>query len=120
MAYYLDLPRLATLIKGKRGTMGLRDCAVAIGKFGKISPSTISRIENEGIPEMETFVILCNWLEVSPATFFKDTDPSEQETTASEAIQQQLKQDENLDPNVAQVLGSLVAAAYRDLKTSNS
>jgi transcriptional regulator with XRE-family HTH domain len=56
MANYLDMDKLANLVRNKRLTRGLRETAKEIGN---VSPSTISRVENGKTPDMETFLALC-------------------------------------------------------------
>ncbi|KYC41368.1 transcriptional regulator [Scytonema hofmannii PCC 7110] len=111
--------QLATIVRTKRGTRGLRETAKEIGN---ISPSTLSRVENGKMPDMETFLLLCDWLEVPPAELIKNTEeagnPSVLETPDAIAIQ--LRADKNLDPAIANALASLVKAAYHDLSQSNT
>ncbi|WP_427157233.1 helix-turn-helix domain-containing protein [Aliinostoc sp. HNIBRCY26] len=113
MEYRLDTNLLAARVKTKRGKKGLRDTAKEIGN---ISSSTLSRVENGKMPDMETFLLLCNWLQVSPAELFKKTEESEapSESNTLEAIEIQLRASKKLDPAVANALAELVKAAYRD------
>ena len=114
MRSYLDIERLATMVRTKRGSRGLRETAAAIGN---VSPSTLSRVENEKMPDMETFLLLCDWLRVPPSELFKNTETNEStELDMSERVVIQLRADKSLDPAVANALAALVKAAYRDLK----
>lgn len=61
MVSYLDIERLASLVRSKRGSRGLRETAKEIGN---VSPSTLSRVENGKTPDMDTFLAICDWLEV--------------------------------------------------------
>lgn len=109
----LNTQRLAALVRSKRADRGLREVSIEIGE---VSPSTLSRVENERAPDMETFLLLCNWLQVAPSEFFRsseDAPPSSK--PISEQIGLQLRADRNLDPTTANVLATLVEAAYRDL-----
>jgi len=45
----------------------LRDAA----KQSKIGVATLSRMENGGVPEIDTFIKACNWLKVSVCEFIK-------------------------------------------------
>lgn len=110
MGSYLDIERLASLVRKQRGSRGLRETAAEIGN---VSPSTLSRVESGKMPDMETFLALCNWLQVPPAELFRTTDADQLNTP--EAIAIQLRADKNLDPAIANALASLVKAAYRDL-----
>ena len=107
----LNADKLATLVRSKRGNRGLRETAKEIGK---VSPSTISRVENGKTPDMETFLALCDWLEVPPAELINSTEEKKDSNTP-EAIAIQLRADKNLDPAIADALASLVKAAYKDL-----
>ncbi|MDZ8104890.1 MAG: helix-turn-helix transcriptional regulator [Nostoc sp. DedQUE12a] len=113
MGYNLDTHLLAAMVKTKRGRKGLRDTAKEIGN---ISSSTLSRVENGKMPDMETFLLLCNWLQVSPAELFKKTEESEVSSGSNtlETIEIQLRASKKLDPAVANALAELVKAAYRD------
>lgn len=111
MRNYLDIERLANLVRSKRSSRGLRETAKEIGN---VSPSTISRVENGKTPDMDTFLALCDWLEVPPAELIKNTEDEEALNTP-EAITIQLRADKNLDPAIANALASLVKAAYQDL-----
>jgi transcriptional regulator with XRE-family HTH domain len=112
MASYLDIEKLANLVRSKRSSCGLRKIAKEIGN---VSPSTISRVENGKIPDMDTFLALCDWLNVPPAELIKNTEDSKALETP-EAISIQLRADKKLDPAIANVLASLVKVAYKDLR----
>lgn len=113
MGSYLDMERLASLVRKKRGSRGLRETA---DEIGAVSPSTLSRVESGKMPDMETFLALCNWLEVPPAELFRNM---EDHLDTPEMIAIQLRADKNLDPAIANALASLVKAAYHDLSQSS-
>lgn len=115
MRHYLDTELLAKLTRSKRGSRGLREVA---NEIGDVSPSTLSRVENGKMPDMETFLLLCDWLEVPPAVIIKnkeDRQASVSDLDPPEALAIQLRADKNLDPATANALAALVKAAYRDL-----
>ncbi|MDJ1177248.1 helix-turn-helix transcriptional regulator [Roseofilum sp. BLCC_M91] len=118
MGSSLNMSRLATLVRTKRGSKGLRETAREIGK---VSPSTLSRVENGKMPDMETFLLLCDWLQVPPAELIENSEEPQasRDMDASEAIAIQLRADKNLDPATANALAALVKAAYRDLAQSH-
>ncbi|MEG4325440.1 helix-turn-helix domain-containing protein [Microcoleus sp. herbarium5] len=116
MGNYLDIEKLASLVRNKRLNRGLREVAKEIGN---VSPSTISRVENGKTPDMETFLALCDWLGVPPAELIKNTEDEEAVNTP-EAIAIQLRADKNLDPAIASALASLVKAAYKDLSQNQN
>jgi transcriptional regulator with XRE-family HTH domain len=106
---YLDIRKLASLIRIKRGGRGLREISTEIGN---VSPSTLSRVENGSMPDMETFVALCDWLQVRPGDLFvTDHEQRELDTTAKIVIL--LFGDENFHPDTAQALAQIVKATYR-------
>lgn len=45
----------------------LRDISVEIG----VSTPTLSRLQNNGIPDVNTFIRVCDWLNVSMDKFIK-------------------------------------------------
>ena len=115
MGHYLDTKLLAALTRSQRGSRGLREIAKEIGN---VSPSTLSRVENGKMPDMETFLLLCDWLSVPPAALIKrkeDNRASVSYLSTPEAIAIQFRSDKSLDPATANVLAALVKAAYRDL-----
>ena len=103
----LDLERLATMVRAKRGSRNLRDAAQEVGN---VSPSTLSRVENGKMPDMETFLALCEWLAIAPAELFRSGKPVA--PASGEEITLQLRADKNLDPATANILAALVSAAY--------
>jgi transcriptional regulator with XRE-family HTH domain len=108
----LDLDKLAILTRGKRGNRNLREVAAEIGD---VSPSTLSRVENAKTPDMETFLRLCDWLEVPPAELFhRSSEPegAREPPTSRDRITLQLRADDSLDPATADILAALVSAAY--------
>lgn len=114
MKYALDMDLLSSLVRAQRGSRGLRDVAAEIEN---VSPSTLSRVENGNKPDMDTFLLLCDWLDVPPAKFFYSTMNRDEidQLPAPESIAFLLRADRNLDPATANVLATLVKAAYRDL-----
>jgi transcriptional regulator with XRE-family HTH domain len=111
MSNYLDIETLSNLVRNKRLTRGLRETSKEIGT---VSPSTISRVENGQIPDLDTFLTLCDWLAVSPAELIKNTD-DKQVINIPERIALLLQSDPNLNPAIASALASLIRAAYQDL-----
>lgn len=115
----INIEQLATMTRTKRGSRGLREVAIEIGN---ISPSTLSRIENGKMPDIETFLLLCDWLEVSAAEFIRNTQSTtslEEKASVADTVDILLRADKNLDPATANALAALVKAAYRDLSGSS-
>jgi transcriptional regulator with XRE-family HTH domain len=113
---FLDTHHVAALVKTKRGNRSLRDVAQ---DFEDMSPSTLSRIENEKMVDVETFLRICDWLQVAPQEFIKNTDEvREQEMTTPERIEVVLRSDRTLPPESADALITLVKVTYNNLSRS--
>lgn len=56
-------------VKAKRWRerTSLREVSIETG----VSAPTLSRMENENLPDIETFAKLCKWMKVNPGKFFK-------------------------------------------------
>lgn len=46
-----------------------------VGDETQLSASTLSRIENGNIPDLEAFLRVCDFLGVNPASFFESVEP---------------------------------------------
>ena len=116
MSRFLDTHHLAALMKTKRGNRSLRDVAQ---DFENMSPSTLSRIEKGKMVDVETFLRICDWLQVAPQEFIKNTDEMhEQEMTTSERIEVVLRADRTLPPESVDALITLVKVTYNNLSRS--
>ena len=109
---YLDINRLSALVRKKRGTRGLREISAEIGN---VSPPTLSRIENGSTPDMETFIVLCDWLKVRPGDLFVTDHHEQQELDIAEEIIILLLGDKRLELETAYALAQIVKATYRYL-----
>lgn len=107
MSFHLKIYQFASLVRKKRGSRGLRETS---DEIGNVSASTISRVENGNVPDMETFLALCDWLEVSPSELFGNIPEA---VDTPEAIAIQLRADKSLDPVAANVLTVLIKSAYQ-------
>ena len=104
---------LSSMIKSKRQKKGLRDTAKEIG----IGLATLSRVEQGNLPDVETFIKLCNWLNVSTDIFTTDTTPKKIVTSEKDSLIFQLRSSAELDPNTVAAIITLVELAY-DKKTT--
>lgn len=99
------------MIKKKRGDRGLRATAIEIGG---VSSSTLSRVEQGNIPDIDTFVRICGWLNV-PTDFF-----TKSETVTSQSYQREivahLRADRLLDTPTAESLIQMITLAYQHTK----
>lgn len=69
MNYQLDITTLAGMVRAKRAGRPLR---ALVKEIGAISPATLSRVEHEKAPHLSVLLLLCNWLEMSPALVLHD------------------------------------------------
>lgn len=111
MASYLDIERLSELVRSERGNRGLREIAAIIG----VSPSTILRVEKGTVPDVATFLAICDWLEMPPYELIRNMN-SIQKLDTSHSICAKLRTDKRLDPEVADALCVLIEFAYLNQK----
>ncbi len=111
MASYLDIQILSDLVRSKRGNRGLREMATIVG----VSPSTISRVERGTIPDVATFLAICDWLEMPPAELIRNMDGIHSGDTCR-SVCAKLRTDRRLDPEVADALAVLIEFAYNQGK----
>jgi transcriptional regulator with XRE-family HTH domain len=114
---FFDNHHLAALVKTKRGNRSLRDVAQDLEDM---SPSTLSRVEHEKMVDVQTFLRLCDWLQVAPQEFIKNTDEvPEQEMATPERIEVVLRTDRTLPPEAADAFITLLKVTYNNLSRSN-
>lgn len=115
MKHEIDIEEFAAQIRRQRGKRGLREVAQEIGE---ISASTLSRIENGNIPDLDTFIRVCRWLGVSPDKFIIGETNLDASQTNSESeskktlIKAHLRADRTLDPKTAEALVRMIELAY--------
>lgn len=105
----LRLSELSSLVREKRGNMGVRAAAAEVG----ISSATFSRIENGQIPDLATFAKICRWLGTDPKQFL---GLPEQKPEKPPAAFVHFKKDVAIDPETAGSLARLILAADKALK----
>ena len=108
MPEVIDIRELATLIKAKRGPLGLRAAATEIEG---VSASTLSRVEQGQIPDLDTYLRICRWLGVSPEKFVPQTKRQNGVDTP-DIIAAHLRADRTLDPKTADALATMIRLAY--------
>jgi transcriptional regulator with XRE-family HTH domain len=101
----LNTAKLAEMLKAKRGNQGLRALAVEIGG---VSAPTLSRIEQGNVPDVETFLRICDWLEVS-SDFFTNSLTSEQ---PQKQVIAHLRADRTLPTATSEALIQMINLAY--------
>lgn len=108
MSSYIDMNLFLAQLRIRRGKTNLRDAAKQIGD---ISASSLSRIENGKIPDMEVFLRICDWMGVSPDSFIRSGD-GENDTNTPEVIEAHLRADKYLDDDTAEAIAEMVRRAY--------
>src|SRR5689334_14539621 len=83
MASEIDIHELAKSIRAKRGKRGLRAVAEEIGG---VSASTLSRIEQGKVPDLDTFIRLCKWLGVPADRFTTNAEQAAKEDISTSDI----------------------------------
>ncbi|MCD7962588.1 MAG: helix-turn-helix domain-containing protein [Rikenellaceae bacterium] len=104
MSASLDTQKFSEMIKSKRGKIGLRQLATEIG----ISASTLSRVEQGNLPDIDTYIKLCEWLEVSTDYFTTNTINQD---TQNEVVAF-LRADKTLPPATSEALIQMIKLAY--------
>lgn len=94
----MKLEELGGLVKQKKGNMGVRAAAAEIG----ISPTTLSRIENGHIPDVQTLQKICDWIGEDPSQF-----------TGIGGLQIAFKKKGTMKPATAISLANLIERASR-------
>ena len=111
MSKSLNTVKLSEMLKSKRGSKGLRAIAIEIGD---VSAPTLSRIEQGNVPDIDTFLKICTWLEVSP-DFFTYSTSNQDEKTQHNVIAH-LRADRTLPTETAEALIRMITLAYEQHK----
>ena len=101
-----DTRRFATSVRTRRGEHSLREAAAQIRT---VSPSTLLRLEREEAPAIETFLCVCDWLEVAPREFLEE-DGAEARMSTMERVELALRADGVLDSRVIEAFITLAKA----------
>ena len=107
MSELASVKSLGRLVAQKRGKVGVRATARAIG----LSPATLSRVENGQLPDLANFTKLCQWLEVDPATLL-GFDPAIRDRPT---VAVHYRTARTMDVETAAALQDLILAAQRML-----
>jgi transcriptional regulator with XRE-family HTH domain len=105
----IDIDKFAQLVKNKRGKKNLRDIA---SEIGEVSISTLSRIEQGKIPDLSTYMKICEWLEVSPDEFAPNIQNKDK--SHKEEIFFHLRADQSLSQDVSDALTKMIELAYKN------
>jgi transcriptional regulator with XRE-family HTH domain len=104
----MTLESLGRLIAQKRGDRGIRAVAKEIG----VSPSTLSRVENGHLPDLENYRKICRWLGLDPASVVGTSSSGAQ----SDVARVHFKKDTAICQETAAALAELILAAQRALE----
>ena len=104
----IDIEKFAQLVKNKRGNRNLREVA---NEIGEVSISTLSRIEQGKIPDLNTYMKICEWLEVSPEKFAPSFESMRK---PKEEIFFHLRADKTLSKDVSEALIKMIEIAYNN------
>jgi transcriptional regulator with XRE-family HTH domain len=105
----LNTELLAGMLKDKRADKGLRTVAKEIGN---ISAATLSRVEQGKIPDVDTFIQICKWLNVSSDTFIIG-DSKEKHLSGKSQIVAHLRADKELSKDTVNMLIKMIDLAYK-------
>jgi len=100
MTTWFDAPTLAAYVRAKRGQRGLREVAAEIGT---VSPSTLSRMERGAVSDIETFLRICDWLQMPTSAFIHSPTSTHNRSGSEESahlVEQALCVDGILSPQV--------------------
>jgi transcriptional regulator with XRE-family HTH domain len=101
----IDTGKLSNMIKSKRDAKGLREVSKEIG----VSAPTLSRIEQGKIPDVQTFMRICEWLGVSADEF---ATGSASRVSSKKTIVAHLRADKELDSDTVNMLVKMIDLAY--------
>lgn len=104
----LNTELLAGMLKNKRAHKGLRAIAQEIGN---VSAATLSRIEQGKIPDVDTFIRICRWLNVSTDTFIEGNKKGEVVSTKDQVVAH-LRAERELSRDTVNMLIKMIDMAY--------
>ena len=105
----LNTDLLASMLKEKRGKTSLRTVA---DEIGNVSFATLSRIEQGKIPDIDTFVRICKWLNVSTEIFVIENLEVQSTATTKDIVLAHLRSDKTLSKDTANMLIQMIDLAY--------
>ena len=104
----LDTELLAAMVKNKRANKGLRAVAEEIDG---VSFATLSRIEQGKLPDVDTFIRICKWLDVSTDTFIIGGSKTKT-ISKKEQVVAHLRAERMLDKGTVDMLIHVIDMAY--------
>jgi transcriptional regulator with XRE-family HTH domain len=109
----LNTDLLASMMKSKRGSKGLRDTALEIGN---VSAATLSRIEQGKLPDVETFILICKWLKTPTDTFISSPKTSNKSVSEKDMIVYQLRASRELDEVTIDTMVKMIDLAFTKVR----
>jgi transcriptional regulator with XRE-family HTH domain len=101
------------MVKTKRGKQGLRETAAEIGD---ISAATLSRIEQGKLPDVETFILLCKWLNVPTDTFITGDKTRISKASEKDLLVYQLRASRELDQDTIDTMVKMIDLAFTKVR----
>ncbi|MFD2788021.1 helix-turn-helix domain-containing protein [Hymenobacter rubripertinctus] len=115
MSQEINADALAEAIVRHREAKKLTGRAAA-AEMDHVSPSTLSRIERGSLPDLDTYMRICRWLEVDPAHFASVPAGKKSADTESvlkkEDIITHLRADKLLTQQTREALITMIEVAY--------
>lgn len=106
----LNTDLLAGMLKARRADKGLRAIAQEIGG---ISAATLSRIEQGKIPDVDSFIRICNWLNV-PTDSFILNESVKTPVSTKEYVVAHLRAERELSKSTVNMLIKMIDLAYSE------
>jgi len=108
MSSTLNTELLAGMLRNRRADKGLRAIA---NEIEGVSFATLSRIEQGKIPDVDTFIRICKWLNVSTDTFI-NKDLPQGTISRKEQVVAHLRADRELSKGAVNALIKVIEMAY--------
>jgi len=106
---FVRMERLAKRIHERRAGRGIRAVAADVG----VSSATLSRVENGGIPDLETFAKICNWLGEDPAVYL---GVAQTPKVAAPTARVHFKKGVTIKEDSAKALATMILAVQQSLR----
>lgn len=106
----LNTDLLAGMLKNKRAGKGLRTVAEEIGG---ISFATLSRIEQGKIPDVDTFIRVCKWMDVTTDTFIVGGSNEIKAISSKDQVVAHLRAERELSKETVNMLIQVIDMAYK-------